>query len=159
MENVDSETKEVDVVKVEFKLYNNKIRIIESISIPTICAPLQNQRTVKVARKYRHFNDIKLADYRNEDFQVSNQKKEDLLIGIDNYLSFVTGSIKKGGPTEPCAVETVFGCVLCGESNCLTLTNMHTQAYTQFLFANSQSISWKQIVLSTKNPFTTHGYG
>ena len=120
-----------------------------------MCSPTKS-KTVEVARKYRHFNEIYLADYSNEDSQGSNQKKVDLLIGIDNYFSFVTGRIKKGGPTEPCAVETVFGWVLCVESNCLTLTNMHTRAYTQFLFAHSQSLSWEQIVLSTKNPFTTH---
>ena len=42
-------------------------------------------------------------------FRAPIRRIVDLLIGIDNYFSFVTGSIKKGGPTEQCAVEFLVG--------------------------------------------------
>lgn len=86
--------------------------ITDSIFIPTICAPLKNQRTVEIAQQFSQFNDVYLADYTNVDNPGSNQKQVDLLIGIDYYFSFLTGNLRKGNPGEPCGVETSLGWIV-----------------------------------------------
>ena len=42
------------------------------------------------------------------------QKPIDVLIGLDFYYSFVTRDVVKAGPSDPVAVRTVLGWVLCG---------------------------------------------
>ena len=48
-----------------------------------------------------------------------------ILIGLDFYYSLLSGRIKKGLPSDPVAVESVFGWIICGPTS-KTKTNKNT---------------------------------
>ena len=88
---------------------SNKTITIEAICTPDICDPLTNQNVKAVSTNYNHLKNLKLADSSNTDTKSVN-----ILIGLDYYYLFVTGDIIRGEPNEPIALNSIFGCILCG---------------------------------------------
>ena len=59
---------EVDLVQLKFvPSYTKKEAFVEAMCVPLICPDLLNQRTVEVARKFRVFGELCLADCCNND--------------------------------------------------------------------------------------------
>ena len=57
------------------------------------------------------------------------------MIGLDFYYSLLSGRIKKGLPSDPVAVESVFGWIICGptskiKANKNTTTTNYTVIHT-----------------------------
>ena len=103
--NSNSKCKNVDIVPLNV-ITSNKTITIEAICTPDIYDPLTNQN---VKANYNHLKNLKLADSSNTDTKSIN-----ILIGLDYYYLFVTGDIIRGEPNEPIALNSIFGCILCG---------------------------------------------
>ena len=104
-----------------------------------ICDPLRNQRTVEISRKLKHFDNLFLAAFTNDDKNlIANSKDFNVLIG--NYFSFITGEIKRGNNGEPLAINTHCGWIVCGKipsdehDNTITI---HTQVQIHVLRADT----------------------
>lgn len=100
----------LDVVALQIqgnhsKFYHN----IEAVVVPIICSPLANQ-TIDLARdQYPHIKNLDLADTNNN----QDDSDVDILIGVNYYWNFWSGSIKRG-TSRPVAIETTLGWVLNG---------------------------------------------
>ena len=82
-------------------------REFEALTTSEICHPAE---AVEInPAMYSHLKDVKFP----EEFP-REQKPIDVLIGLDFYYSFVTRDVVKTEPSEPVAVRTVLGWVLCG---------------------------------------------
>ena len=100
--------KGVDVVSLNV-ITSNKTITIEAICTPDICDPLANRNVKAVSTNHNHLKNLKLPDSSNNDTKSVN-----ILIGLDYYYLFVTGDIIRREPNEPIALNSIFGCILCG---------------------------------------------
>ena len=99
-QNKDSRVQRLDVV--QFKIKNKpdcKFTFVEALCVPNICNPLTNQHILQT-HKLEKFKDLEFADYEGE----LGNLRVGVLIGIDYYLTFMTGK----------AVHSMAGPVACG---------------------------------------------
>ena len=100
--------------EVQFMIQNprNDFHLVTTaLAVPAICKPLATQTIEFAQEKYSHLSELTLADNcsGNEDSPI------DILVGLDQYYSIVTGRIIRGDANEPVALSTHFGYVLGGE--------------------------------------------
>ena len=74
-----------------------------------ICSELNNQDIFGAVENYVHLQSLSLADNT-----YCENKKIDVLIGMDYYYSCVSGAQIKGQPNEPIALSSIFGWIICG---------------------------------------------
>ena len=65
------------------------------------------------------------------------------MIGLDFYYSLVPGPIKRGFPSDPVAVESVFGWIICGPTSKVK-TNKHTTT-TNYTVSHTMKINAKTL--------------
>ena len=99
-------------------------REFEALTTSEICHPAEAVEINPVI--YSHLKDVKFP----EEFP-REQKPIDVLIGLDFYYSFVTRDVVKAEPSEPVAVRTVLGWVLCGPTSIDVLMNIHVSGNDQ----------------------------
>ena len=80
------------------------------LCILTISAKLSNQNSQYVLpQNYLHLRGLNIANSNSKaSFDV------DLLVGLDFYYNFITGSVKRGQIGEPIAIESKLGWILTG---------------------------------------------
>ena len=80
----------------------------------TICSSLSNQAVELAVDKYPHLQDLKLADIPAK----SSEIEVNVLIGVDYYWDFFTGTVRRGGggggSQGPVALKTNLGWVVSG---------------------------------------------
>ena len=118
----------------------------EALTTSEICHP--DDAAEVIPANWAHLKDVNFP----EEFP-RERKPIDVLIGLDFYYSFVTRDIVKADPSEPVAICTIFGWVLCGptgspsEESTLSM-NVHIATNEQLnqtlrLFWNLESIGIK----------------
>ena len=112
--------KECDVVQLCVRTLHGMNVYITSYFVPLICSPVSNQQSRSTLECYPYLQGLQLA------CDTSDSVSADVLIGADYYWSFFTGSIIKGDPYGPVALETNLGWVLSGPSECSRLTRSCT---------------------------------
>ena len=91
--NKNSNVERVDVVQMKIKGKNSPNYVyVEAICVPTICAPLKNQKLDMNAKDYKHLVNLNLADK----YDGKNNLNIDILVGLDFYYSFIENAIRKG---------------------------------------------------------------
>ena len=109
---VESELKEVDIILIKVRtLVGHPDILIEAVVVPVVCAPLPNQNTKTVKMCYPHLQNLFLADFSDDE-----NKKVDILLGLDYYWSIVTGFTVHGKPGSPVASYTSLGWIVSGVS-------------------------------------------
>ena len=98
----------VDIVVVKIKKGNTE-RFVEAICMSVICSELLNQNITFASQNYAHLNGLELAD-----LSTKSVKKVDMLIGLDYYYTFITGESIRGKQSEPIALKSIFGWIICG---------------------------------------------
>ena len=111
----DCQTIVCELGEVQFMIQNPKMtfifNVMAALAVPTICKPLARQTIQFVQEEYSHLSGLTLVDNcsENEDSPI------DILVGLDQYYSIVTGRILWGEANELVALSTHFGYVLGGE--------------------------------------------
>lgn len=99
-----------DVVRVRVKhLDKNSFTEIECLVVPKICSPLQNQVTPVVFRNDK-LRDLILADDKGRETSLA----VGILVGIDFYHTFFSGSVIRDFEDGLVACDTSLGWVLSG---------------------------------------------
>ena len=81
-----------------------------------------NQDLKTVSNHYEHLKNLQLADFSNE-----SNKCIDVLIGVDYYYSCILGETKRRKYSDPIAVNSHFGWIICGHyENSIISTNLNT---------------------------------
>ena len=70
---------------------------------------LNNQDIFCSVENYEYLQGLSLVDNTHHE-----NKKIDLLIGMDYYYSCVSGAQIKGQPNEPIDLSSIFGWIICG---------------------------------------------
>ena len=128
----------LNVVSVKIKCPDNSFIKIEAICKPFITAPLTNQNISFAVEKYNYLKRLRLADNSE-----GEEKKIDILIGLDHYFAFMTGEIIKGAnDREPVVMNSKLGWILSGTFHETELSRS-TNLSTHMLFINTKSIHYK----------------
>ncbi|KRY30334.1 hypothetical protein T01_9093, partial [Trichinella spiralis] len=80
---------------------------LQALTMPKLCNNLCNTRLR--TDDWEHLRPLGLA---MDDCPDSDQV--DVVIGIDSYYRFLGNQIRRGGPEDPVAVESVLGWIICG---------------------------------------------
>ncbi|XP_065678959.1 uncharacterized protein LOC136093693 [Hydra vulgaris] len=106
--------------KVELKikcLFGKVIKI--NCYVKDICAPLNGQYINLAKKKYRHLNNLRLADSNLQNGNLGI----DVLIGADYYWLFIENSIIRGNYFDPIAIKSKLGYLLSGPINVNNMFN------------------------------------
>ena len=123
--STESKVQNIDVVK--FVVIGARKNVyVEALVIPTICSNLYNQYSNSaISNNYPHLKNLKLAQESNE-----TCVKVNILFGLD-YL--MAGSIIRGKPNEPIALESTLGWIISGHYSFINSTNVYN-INSHFLF-------------------------
>ena len=94
---------------------------VEASCVPYICSPLKDHFVQETQSQFNHLKDLQLSETK----QQNEITDIDILIGLDFYYSLISGRIKRGFPSDPVVVESVFGWIICGPTS-KAKTNKHT---------------------------------
>ncbi|XP_068689246.1 uncharacterized protein [Montipora foliosa] len=83
---------------------------VDAYDVPSICAPLSQQKIESAQASYEHFSSLELANSSTG----GDGMPIDILIGSDFYWQFMTGEIRFGMYGGPVAINTHMGWVLSG---------------------------------------------
>ena len=83
---------------------------VEGYSVPSICAPLSQQKIEFAKSSYEHLSSLELADSSMGGAEMAI----DILIGSDFYWQFMTGETQRGRRGGPVAIRSHLGWVLSG---------------------------------------------
>ena len=101
---------ELDVVQLSLRGKTKNLNYyVEALCVPYICSPLKEHFVQETQSQLNHLKELQLSETK----QQNEITDIDVLIGLDFYYSLVSGRIKKGLPSDPVAVESVFGWIIC----------------------------------------------
>lgn len=83
---------------------------VTGYSVPSICAPLSQQKIEFAKRSYEYLSSLELADSS----MGGTEMLIDILIGSDLYWQFTTGDMQRGRHGGPVAIRTHLEWVLSG---------------------------------------------
>ena len=99
------EQKKCNVVTVNLKLADNSEIAISALSYPVICSPISSSVDVS---EFPHLRSLSLADSPS-----TQERRIDMLIGMNYYYQIVTGEVVNG-KSGPVAVNSKLGWLLSG---------------------------------------------
>ena len=100
---------------------------VEALLIPIICSNLYHQYSA-ISENYPHLKSVKFAQESNETFLKVN-----ILIGLDYYYNFMTGSLIKRKSNELIGPESTLGWIVSGSYSSIKNTNAYN-IKSHFLF-------------------------
>ena len=104
----EAQFREFDIVQITVNCSDGLKVYLKAYKIPLICSPLSNQCIRLAVEEYPYLRNLPLADFADG----SDELSVDLLIGSDNYWTFMEGPpIRGDGPT---AIPTKLGYILNG---------------------------------------------
>ena len=83
---------------------------VEALCVPYICSPLKEHFVQETQSQFNHLKDLQLSETK----QQNEITDIDILIELNFYYSLISGQIKRGFPSDPVAVESAFGWIICG---------------------------------------------
>ena len=102
---------------------------VEALLIPIICSNLYHQYSISaISNNYPHLKSLKLAQESNETFLKVN-----ILIGLDYYYNFMTGSLIKGKSNELIGPDSTLGWIVSRSYSSINSTNAYN-IKSHFLF-------------------------
>ena len=75
-----------------------------------ICSELLNENIPFASQNYAHLNGLELADCS----KTLVKRVDDMLIGLDYYYLFIIGESIREKQSEPIALKSIFGWIICG---------------------------------------------
>ena len=112
---------------------------IEALCVPYICSPLKEHFVQETQSQFNHLKDLQLSETK----QQNEITDIDILIELNFYYSLISGQIKRGFPSDPVAVESVFGWIICGPPS-KAKTNKHTTT-TNYTVSPTMRINTKTL--------------
>ena len=117
-----------EVVHVAVKLKGRGTKQLSLFTVPLICEPLMCQPVALCQANFQHLSDLTLADSAD----AQNRLQVDILIGSDQYWSFITGKIRRGD-SGPVGIQTELGWILSGPVGCPSRNPVQTSLVTHTL--------------------------
>jgi len=139
----------LEKVTVKIKTLDGNIREIDCF-VKDICHPLTAQNTTLTADNYPHLRKLRLADPNQGNCNI------DILIGSDNYWSFMTNEIVRGAsPQSPIAIRSTLGFILSGPTSVKDSSSSSTVLTSHILKCEAEFIEPNEVLTSHLDRFWT----
>ena len=135
----EAKQQECHTVRIGIQLKDGGYYEISTLTVPLICDSLAAMPVQFCMRKYRHLQELDLADMAQE---VGSATTPQVLIGSDYYWQFVTGQIIRG-ESGPVALQTRLGWVLTGPVS--SVEQSQTASMVTFALKISTSSSSREL--------------